>query len=125
MSQSDYLKYKRISTILDINEKRNTDLPVFESQQYLNYKQYSLENTILNTSKLYNRITPKNQINIFNMDKTVTDCPSFIVCRGTHLRPNRVAMSTVYYTPTILPKTINDNKIVLNTETGCKCEVYG
>ena len=121
MSQSDYLKYKRISTTLRIDG--NDTLPVFESQQYLNYKQYSLENTINNSSILYNRITPANTIVVFDMDKKTTSCPGFITCRDTQSRPNRVPMSTVYFTPKPLPLNVNDTKLIINPITKCKCVI--
>jgi|DEB19_MinimDraft_2_1074335.scaffolds.fasta_scaffold163518_1 hypothetical protein len=119
MSQSDYLKYKRVSTALKIDG--NDKIPVLESQNYVNYKQYALENTIENTSVLYNRITPANKRVIFGMDKNTTSCPSFIVCRNTQSRPNRVPMSAVYFTPTPMPRTITDTKHAGNQKTDCKC----
>ena len=119
MSQSDYLKYKRVSTALKIDG--NDKLPVFDSQNYVNYKQYALENTIDNTSVLYNRITPANRRVVFNMDKNATNCPTFIVCRNTNSRPNRVPLSTVYFTPTPMPRTILDTKAANNLKTECRC----
>ena len=138
MSQCDYLKYKRVSTILKLD---STKPPVLESQNYVNYKQFTLENTIPNTSILYNRITPTMNRLVFNMDKPIMDpeninCPKFIVCAGTHARPNRVLNNRIiinngitddipytieipYTTP--LPKTIKQKKLVINTETKCKC----
>ena len=121
MSQSDYLKYKKISTALKIDG--NDKLPVFESQKYLNYKQYALENTINNSSVLYDRITPANKRVVFGMDKNATSCPNFIICQNTQSRPNRVAMAEVYFTPTPMPRTIKDTKHADNQKTDCKCVV--
>ena len=55
MSQSDYLKYKRVSREL----KTNKLSPVFNDQDYVSYKEYALENTISNSKLTYNqRIAP-------------------------------------------------------------------
>ena len=45
MSQSDYLKYKRLSTELQIQNNNKDEIPpVLTSQNYVYYKGYSLEN---------------------------------------------------------------------------------
>jgi hypothetical protein len=56
MSQSDYLKYKRVSTQLKIDNNTSKQPRVFNSQDLLNYKQYSLENTITTNNININRI---------------------------------------------------------------------
>ena len=115
MSQSDYIKYKRVATEL----KNTKQVPaVLESQDYIGYKEYSMENKITNTKTLYNQLIPPGKKIIFDMEKKVTNCPAFIICNNTNKRPNRVAMSKVYFTPTPVPKYV---KHPANAKTGCKC----
>lgn len=86
MSQSDYLKYKKTSVIL----KQQTELPnVLKPSELTEYKSYSLENTIINTKPSYYKLIEDGEVNIFNMVKTVGNCPQFIVCKGTKNRPYR------------------------------------
>jgi hypothetical protein len=56
MAQSDYLKYKRVTTELKINGSKLS--PVLDAQDYVNYKEYALEKSIVNNKTIYNRITP-------------------------------------------------------------------
>jgi len=117
MAQSDYLKYKRISNELKINGQNLT--PVLASQDYLNYKEYALENSIVNTKTIFNRITPTGRQPVFNMDKVVTNCPGFIVCSSTNTRPYRVPMLASLFTPT--PLSIKATKNAANQKNACKC----
>ena len=48
MSQSDYLKHKKISNKLNIDHSTN-DPAVLDSQDYIHYRSYALKNEILNT----------------------------------------------------------------------------
>lgn len=86
MSQSDYLKRKRIATTL---RNDSTRYPVFSERNLLDFKQFSLENSITHDKELINRVLPENKRLVFNIEQTVDSCPSFIVCTGTHARPNR------------------------------------
>ena len=86
MSQSDYLKRKRIATTL---QNDSTRYPVFSERDLLDFKQFSLENSITHDKELINRVLPENKRLVFNIEQTVDSCPSFIVCTGTHARPNR------------------------------------
>jgi hypothetical protein len=95
MSQSDYLKFKRIQTQL----KDSSFNPVLSNQDYIDFKQYSIETTVQNTGKLYNELSPSNTNIVFGMNKKLTNCPTFIVCNDTNTRPNRVPMSDMYFTP--------------------------
>ena len=76
MSQSDYLKSKRISTLLRIdNQKVNNvtkQTAVFTSQDLQNYTQYALTNTTVNTKPTLNRLTPKLRQRVYDMDKAVS-----------------------------------------------------
>jgi hypothetical protein len=92
MSQSDYIKYKKMSQELKINKLP----PVLEPDDYISYKEYALENSIKNTKLTYNQLQPPNKIMVMNMEKTVTNCPSFIVCKNTHLRPHRATYPPTY-----------------------------
>ena len=105
MSQSDYLKYKKVSNQLKIDSSNDLP-PVFLQSDYLNYKQFSLENSITNSKTTFNRITPSSYLSIMEMDKKVTYCPSFNLCVNTNKRTNRVPLSTVYFTPTYIPNNI-------------------
>jgi len=88
MSQSDYLKHKKISNKLSIDHSSN-DPAVLNSQDYIDYRSYALNNESINTKTIENRITPTGKQMIFGVELSVTDCPSFIDCTNTHLRPNR------------------------------------
>ena len=136
MSQSDYLKSKRISTQLRIdNEKVNgvTNQPaLFTSQDLQNYKQYALTNTIINTKPTLNRLTPKLRQRVYDMDKVVSNCPSFIVCKDTQDRNNHVWSSAGYFGATMANDTAKSslvnirtywNSLPENLKTECKCAV--
>jgi hypothetical protein len=125
MSQSDYLKYKRVATILKIDKTTAKQPPVFACQDYVNFKEFSLENTIVNTNLLYNHLTVSGDVLIMGMNKLVGNCATFPVCKNTHLRTNRVANSTVYFTPTPQPLTIKKYNEKTNLKTECKCGVVG
>ena len=116
MSQSDYLKHKRIATELKINELT----PVLNSGDYTNYKQFSIENSIVNTKLQYEEIVPTGYKKIFGIVKKVSSCPTFITCTGTHARSNRVAMSTVYFTPKYVPTYV---KHPTYEKTPCYCKL--
>ena len=136
MSQSDYLKSKRISTLLRIdNQKVNnvTKQPaVFTSQDLQNYTQYALTNTIINTKPTLNRLTPKLRQRVYDMDKVVSGCPSFIVCKDTQGRNNRVLSSAGYFGATMANDNTKSslvnirtywNSLPENLKTECKCAV--
>ena len=92
MSQSDYIKYKKTSQELKINK-----LPaVLEPDDYISYKEYALENSIKNTKLNYNQLQPPNKTIVLGMEKTVTNCPTFITCKNTNTRPNRPTYPSTY-----------------------------
>ena len=114
MSQSDYLKYKRISTELKINKLD----PIFNPHDYLSYKEFSLENSIPNTKITYNQLVLPNKKMIFNMEKSA--CPLiFNTCKNTNLRTNRKLLLTSQRAQTPLPlrPLINNQK----KNEYCKC----
>jgi len=108
MSQSDYLRYKKLSNTLKIDSARA--YPVLNSDNYVKYKQYSLENTITNTKPTYNKLCPSGKKVIFDMEKKIDSCPSFLVCANTQSRPNRIPMMDSYSKPIPQPLTIKDTK---------------
>jgi len=87
MSQGDYIRYKRVSQEL----KRQSKLPyVFDSGSYTNYKEYSVENTVVNDLTRYDRVIPTTTRVVFGMERPrATACPGFEVCRNTNQRGNR------------------------------------
>jgi hypothetical protein len=88
MSQSDYIKYKRIAVELK-NQSKNL-APVINGGQYVDYKAFTLENTILNTKPDYIKLTPPNSVNVFGMQiNSPSNCSTFTLCRGTDSRVNR------------------------------------
>jgi hypothetical protein len=114
MSQSDYLRRKRIATTLQNDAAL---YPVLSEQNLLDFKQFSLVNTIPNDKEILNYIVPANKRMIFNIEQTVAECPSFIVCSGTNARPNRIPMTGKLCQ--ILP--LNWRKIKENNEVKCVC----
>ena len=91
MSQSDYIKYKRVQRELTELQDDPTKFPVvFESGKYISYKEYSLENTILSSTKMYDKIISSDIPVVFGMIKNcAADSPTFILCSGTNERGNR------------------------------------
>jgi hypothetical protein len=69
MSQSDYIKYKKVNNILSVDASNNF-LPVLNSQDYSDYKEFVLENTVINSKTIYRRITPDSQQIVLDMNKT-------------------------------------------------------
>jgi hypothetical protein len=106
MSQSDYLKFKRISTELKVGKLD----PIFNPEDYLSYKEFSLENSIQNTKLTYNQLLLPNRTKIFNMEKMVNSCPSFNACKNTNLRTNRKLMLSSQINPTP-SRPLNEKKI--------------
>jgi hypothetical protein len=92
MSQSDYIRYKKISNELLEVKKLNA---VLDSQSYIDFKQYYLESNITNTKPLLNQLTISGQSVIFDMSKKITNCPkrNFIMCNRTQTRQNKVLVT--------------------------------
>jgi hypothetical protein len=101
MSQSDYIQRKRIGKELNIGNQ--SKFPhVLDSMDYIHYKQYSLENTILNTSKRYNQIVPTGKKVIFNMEvANTTTCPSFNLCTNTQNRIGHTNVKSIAFNPSV------------------------
>jgi hypothetical protein len=92
MSQSDYIKYKKISYELKSLSKFPSTL---ETGDYTRFLEYSSENAYANPKPSYNLLTQNTNKIIFGMEKNTTNCPSsFTICKDTNSRVNRV-LSTV------------------------------
>ena len=118
MSQSDYLKYKRVSREL----KTNKLSPVFNDQDYVSYKEYALENTVSNSKLTYNRLIPPNTIRIMDMEKKPTNCPTFKICTQTHERTNRVPLLGSHQDPRpSRPLNEKARQIPLANSRFCNC----
>lgn len=123
MSQSDYIKYKRVYTELSIDKNTLKQPPVFDDGNYIDFKEYALENTIVNTKPILNRITPAGKQVVYDMDRVVTSCPTFILCKNTNLRPNRVPMSGAFFVPTPQPLSWKATKNANFEKNGCICAI--
>jgi hypothetical protein len=99
MSVSDYIKYKRVGTQLrDVLPNSKKQAPaVFDDQMYIDFKQYTVENTILDSKLVENSLIPAGSNLVFNVLKNVANCPQFPLCKETDKRTNRVPLSEVYY----------------------------
>lgn len=90
MSQSDLINYKKISNRLLEMQKLDS---VLSSQDYIMFKQYTLESKIINTTPILNQLTIPGDICVFGIEKNVSKCSSlqnFILCKNTQKRGNRV-----------------------------------
>lgn len=114
MSQSDYIKFKNASFQL---KRQDLLAPVLSSNDYQSFKTYQLANTIINTKLRYNQMTPANKIKIFEIEKTITNCPTFILCKNTNTRTNRVITSGLQCRPS---RPINIKQDISKT-TLCMC----
>jgi hypothetical protein len=100
MSQGDYIRRKRVANQLKTQKKLS---PVLNAGEYIDYKEFSLENTVVSTKTNYNNLVPSNVSVIFDMHTTsVSTCPQFILCSGTNQRPNRVLRSLAPSAPLAL-----------------------
>ena len=92
MSQSDYIKLKRTATNLKEQAKHDA---IYKSTDYTTFKEYSLEKTIPNNKITFNQLRMPGTKTIFDIEKKVSDCPSFILCSGTQARANRRPLDAV------------------------------
>ena len=90
MSQSDLINYKKISNVLLEMKKLDS---VLSSQDYIMFKQYTLESKITNQKPVLNQLVLSGNSSIFGMEKNVSKCSSinnFTLCKKTNGRNNRV-----------------------------------
>lgn len=86
-----------------------------DSTDYTLFKQYSLENTIVNESNTYNQMIRPNTSNIFGMEVVRPDqCPQFKTCRNTQDRVNRSGTTT---TPIAFNPHISVHRPYVNSYT--------
>lgn len=103
MSQSDLINYKKITNRL--LEMKKLD-PVLSSQDYITFKQYTLESRNIDKKPILNQLTLSGDILIFGMEKNISKCNSvnnFIMCNRTQNRGNRV------YRTMNIPNPINQH----------------
>jgi tRNA U38,U39,U40 pseudouridine synthase TruA len=91
MSQSDYIRHKKLSAELKEISKLS---PVLDSQKYTAYKEYSLENTIPSVKNVYYRFIPEGTQFVYEMIRNnAGNCSNMEFCVDTNLRNNRVLNS--------------------------------
>jgi hypothetical protein len=134
MSQSDYIKFKKTTMILknaSTSSLQKPELPpVLTPESYTAFTTYNLETTVTNTKNSYSQLLPTGKRKIFNMEKTVATCPSFILCKNTNTRPNRVKNTIQTPTPIYkwkktaaytIPTKIYRVKRINNVLHTCRC----
>jgi hypothetical protein len=103
MSQSDYIQRKKLGNELGRGNQSKLQ-HVLNAMDYIQYKQYSLENTIVNSSKRYNQLIPTGSKDIFNMEVANSSvCPSFNMCPTTS-RVNHSLVDSIAFNPYVSGK---------------------
>jgi len=125
MSQGDYIKRKQVAQTLraDGLHTPNRFPPVFSSQDLLKYQQYQIINNDSNTILNYNLLTSPGKIMVFDMERNVTNCPTFVVCRNTNTRPNRVLRTVAACPVSIQPLSWEAKKNSMDDKTLCTCQL--
>lgn len=128
MSQSDYIRHKKLSTELKEASKLS---PVLDSQKYTAYKEYSLENTIYSEKNVYYRFIPEGTQFVYEMIRNnAGNCTDMSFCTDTDLRHNRVLNSengTKFEPKPMRPlalktiKSTNPEKVSIQNNINCKC----
>jgi len=92
MSQSDYITYKKMKLLNNEINKTPSHFPnILPTNQYNDFKDFYLENTITNTKTIYHQVTPPNKHIIFNMEvQDISNCTFYGFCINTNQRKNRV-----------------------------------
>ena len=97
MSQSDYINFKKTSLILKNNLNK---LPsVLTPELYTAFTKYNLETTVSNTKNSYSRLLLGGKKYFLEIEKNVASCPTFILCKDTHTRANRIKNTIQNPTP--------------------------
>jgi hypothetical protein len=98
MSQSDYIKHKKITNEL----KYQKVLPkVLTSHFYTRCVQYAIESEIIKEDIIFGPIAPIKKEN---------GCPIFIMCSNTENRPNRQNKYKTMRMVSYFPSYVKDNK---------------
>lgn len=97
MSQSDYIKFKKVATELSNQHEFS---PVLTSRNYIEYKKFYVGNNVKDTTVYYNSLVKSGKQMVFNMElSNVDNCEDFIMCEKTNERVFRVPMKDIYNTP--------------------------
>lgn len=125
MSQGDYLKRKQVAHALRIDggNTNNNQPAVFGSHDLLRYKQYQIVNDDSSTTVNYNLIKPADTKLVFDMERKVANCPTFVVCKDTDTRPNRVLTADTGCKVQIRPLSWEAKKNVPNKTESCVCQL--
>jgi len=125
MSQGDYVKRKQVAQTLRADGLHTPSRfpAVFSSQELLKYEQYQIVNNDSNTKIDYNLIKPTGKKIVFDMERNVANCPTFIVCRNTNTRPNRVLNPVVACPFSNEPLTWKETKNTIGEKTLCICQL--
>jgi len=88
MSQSDYIRHKKMANILRDQENLGN---VLNAQDLTHFKTFQLSNTIFDSNvTINNHILPENTQIVFNIEMdTSGNCPNIAFCTGTDKRANR------------------------------------
>ncbi len=100
MSQSDYVKYRRVTRELkEMNTPADiSGVPsVLSYDKYIQYKEFALEKSLSQEDKYdYDRLLPPTARTIFGLTRLdPTNCSTFGICTNTNTRPNRHLSTTV------------------------------
>ena len=125
MSQGDYLKRKQIAHRLRIDggNTDNKQPAVFSSNDLIKFKQYQIVNEDSSTNINYNLIKPTGTTVVFDMERKIANCPTFIACSNTNTRPNRVLNIAKDCNITIHPLTWQQRKNVIDAKSLCLCQL--
>lgn len=125
MSQGDYIKRKQVAQTLraDGGNEQNSQPAVFSAHDLLMYKQYQIINNDSNTILNYNLLSMPGKILVFDMERNVTNCPTFVVCKDTNTRPNRVLRTVAACPVNTQPLTWVERKNALEHKPLCKCQL--
>jgi hypothetical protein len=125
MSQGDYIKRKQVAQTLysDGGSVQNNQPAVFSAHDLLMYKQYQIINDDSNTIINYNLLASPGKILVFDIERNVTNCPTFIVCKDTNDRPNRVLRTVAECPVNTQPLTWVERKNSTDNKTLCTCQL--
>lgn len=128
MSQSDYIRHKRLSTELKEVDKLNN---ILHSQQYSDYKEYSMVNKITSKKDVYYKYIPNGTQFVYDMEiRNASNCIDMAFCKDTDIRENRVANvigGTRYQPKPSRPialkmiKMTSPEKVSITNNKNCKC----
>ena len=105
MSQSDYLKRRVTSHILNRQKTEKDELkPVLSSDEYTSFKRYQITNTVINDEINYKNIVPQGKHIIFDIETDVSSCPEFKLCKDTNTRDNRINLTSSKIDPNPCPR---------------------